>query len=166
MVGTNASVQPGDSGGPLLNSAGEVVGMDTAGSTGYSLRSSEATQAYAIPIAKALAAVRTVEAGRTTTRVHVGETAFLGVQVASSRRYGSIAGALIVRVTPGSPAASARLTAGDTITAIDGQAIASPARITAKLLTKTPGDTVRISYADQNGNRSSVAATLASGPAQ
>ena len=54
MIGVNASVVPGDSGGPLMNSSGEVIGMDTAGSAGATFRSTNATQAYAIPITKAL----------------------------------------------------------------------------------------------------------------
>jgi S1-C subfamily serine protease len=54
MIGVNATVVPGDSGGPLLNGSGEVIGMDTAGSAGATFRSTDATQAYAVPIAKAL----------------------------------------------------------------------------------------------------------------
>jgi S1-C subfamily serine protease len=55
LIETNAAVQPGDSGGPLLNSKGQVVGMDTAASSGFGFQNvSAATDAYAIPIAKAL----------------------------------------------------------------------------------------------------------------
>ena len=50
----HAEVVPGDSGGPLLNGAGSAIGMNTAGSTGYVSRSSTDSQAYAIPIVKAL----------------------------------------------------------------------------------------------------------------
>ena len=64
MIGANTEVQPGDSGGPLLNRAGKVIGMDTAGSTGYVSDSTPATRAYAIPIAKALAIAKQVESGR------------------------------------------------------------------------------------------------------
>ena len=87
----------GDSGGPLLNSADAVIGMNTAGSTGYVSRSSTATQAYAIPIAKALSIVRQIEAGRASARIHIGATPFLGVQVASALRNGdfSTPGAVI-----------------------------------------------------------------------
>ena len=83
LLGVNANVVAGDSGGPLLNSAGAVIGMNTAGSTGYVSRSSTDTQAYAIPIAKALSIVRQIEAGHASTRIHIGATSFLGVQVAS-----------------------------------------------------------------------------------
>jgi S1-C subfamily serine protease len=115
MIGVNADVVPGDSGGPLLNSAGEVIGMDTAGSTGYADRSS--SQAYAIPIAKALSIAKQIEAGRSSSRVHVGATPFLGVQVAGDIRRGGFSpvGAVVSGVVSGSPAALAGLSPGDVI---------------------------------------------------
>ena len=166
LIGVDAGVQPGDSGGPLLNSAGKVIGMDTAGSTGYA--SSTATQAYAIPIAKALSIAKQVESGRASTRVHIGKTPFLGIQVASTIRDGgaSSAGAVVAGVMSGGPAASAGLSAGDVITAIDGHAISSSASITSVILTKKPGAKVTINHTDQLGASHSTRVTLASGPAQ
>ena len=110
LIETNAAVQPGDSGGPLLNSAGKVIGMDTAAST------FGVADAYAIPIAKATSIARLIIAGKASTRVHIGATAFLGVQVQ---------GTTVVGVVPGGPAAAAGLEPGDVITAIDGTAIAA-----------------------------------------
>ena len=81
MIGVNATVVPGDSGGPLMNSSGEVIGMDTAGSAGATFRSTDATQAYAIPITRALSIASKIVAGTGSTRIHIGETAFMGVQV-------------------------------------------------------------------------------------
>ena len=86
MIGVNASVVPGDSGGPLMNSSGEVIGMDTAGSAGATFRSTNATQAYAIPITKALSIATKIMAGTSSARIHIGETAFLGVQIAGGFR--------------------------------------------------------------------------------
>ena len=86
MIGINASVIPGDSGGPLMNSSGEVIGMDTAGTVGATFRSTNATQAYAIPITRALSIVEKVESGAASTRVHLGETAFMGIQVTGGAR--------------------------------------------------------------------------------
>jgi S1-C subfamily serine protease len=163
MIGVNASVVPGDSGGPLMNSSGEVIGMDTAGSAGATFRSTDATQAYAIPITRALSIAKKVVAGSGSTRVHVGETAFMGVQIAGG---GRSSGAAIAGVTSGGPAATAGLTPGDVITAVNGYHISSPTSLTSSLLAKKPGDSVTISYSDQSGAGHSLKLTLASGPAQ
>jgi S1-C subfamily serine protease len=166
MLGVNASVVPGDSGGPLMNSSGEVIGMDTAGSTGATFRSTNATQAYAIPITKALSIVQKAVAGTGSTRIHIGETAFMGVQVAGGFRGDSVAGAVIAGVTSGGPAAAAGLAPGDVVTAVDGYHISTPTSLTSSLLTKKPGDRVTITYSDQSGTSHSVKLELASGPAQ
>ena len=90
MTQTNVPIQPGDSGGPLVNTAGEVVGMNTAASTsisttGYQQQSGQtATQAFAIPIAKATAIAAQIEAGQASSTVHLGSTAFLGVEVSAT----------------------------------------------------------------------------------
>jgi S1-C subfamily serine protease len=168
LIGTNASVQPGDSGGPLLNSGGDVIGMDTAASAGPAFRSTSATVGYAIPISKALSIEKQVVSGNATTRIHIGKTPFLGVQIASEIGRGpSSAGAVIDAVISGGPAAAAGLSSGDVITAIDGHTINSSTSITPLLLTKKPGATVKITYAQQfGGDTQTTTATLVSGPPQ
>ena len=58
MIQTNADIQPGDSGGPLLNEQGQVIGMDTAASTGnsggFGTTASMTTTAFSIPINRAI----------------------------------------------------------------------------------------------------------------
>jgi S1-C subfamily serine protease len=166
MIGINATVVPGDSGGPLMNSAGEVIGMDTAGSVGATFRSTHTTQAYAIPITKALSIATKVVAGTGSTRIHIGDTAFMGVQVTRGSRGDHVAGAVIAGVTSGGPAATAGLTPGDVITAVSGYHISSATSLTSSLLSKQPGDRVTITYSDQSGASHSVKVELASGPAQ
>jgi S1-C subfamily serine protease len=168
LIGANAEVEPGDSGGPLLNRAGDVIGMNTAGTTGYVSRSSTATQAYAIPIGKALSIARQIEAGRASARIHVGATSFLGVQVASAMGDGdfSSSGGVIAGVVRGSPADSAGISAGDVIIAIDGHATSAPSSITAAILAKKPGSKLTIRLTDRSGVTRSTSVTLASGPAQ
>jgi S1-C subfamily serine protease len=166
MLGVNATVVPGDSGGPLMNSSGEVIGMDTAGSTGATFRSTNATQAYAIPITKALSVEKKIVAGSSSTRVHIGETAFIGVQVSSGYRRESSTGVTIVAVTSGAPAATAGLVPGDVITAVNGYRVKSPSSLTSSLLTKKPGDSVTITYSDQSGANHSLKLQLGSGPPQ
>jgi S1-C subfamily serine protease len=168
LIGANAQVEPGDSGGPLLDRAGDVIGMNTAGTTGYVSRSSTATQAYAIPIEKALSIARRIEAGRASARIHVGATSFLGVQVASAMGDGDFtsSGGVIAGVVRGSPADSAGISAGDVIIAIDGHATSSPRSITAAILAKKPGSKLTIRLSDRSGVKRSTTVTLASGPAQ
>ncbi|HEY5245038.1 MAG TPA: trypsin-like peptidase domain-containing protein, partial [Acidimicrobiales bacterium] len=81
LIEVNAPVQSGDSGGPLVDGQGRVIGMDTAGSAGFVLSSTD-NQAYAIPINEALATASQIEAGHSSVTIHVGPTAFLGVTVA------------------------------------------------------------------------------------
>jgi S1-C subfamily serine protease len=177
LIETNAAVQPGDSGGPLLDSAGHVVGMDTAVSTtGFGgFQQASASDAYAIPIAKAVTIAQQIESGKASTTVHIGATAFVGVQVVSvdAARYGyggygsqSSSGALIAGVVSGGPAAAAGLTAGDVITAINGHAVASPTGVTSRILSMKPGAKITIAYTDQSGASHTASVTLGSGPAQ
>jgi S1-C subfamily serine protease len=174
LIETNAAVQPGDSGGPLLNSKGQVVGMDTAASSGFGFQNvSAATDAYAIPIAKALAIANLISSGKASATVHIGATAFLGIQVASANTgygYGgqdqSVSGALVAGVVSGGPAAKGGLAAGDLITAINGHTITTPTTITTLMLTKKPGAKITVKYLDQSGASHATTVTLGSGPAQ
>jgi len=78
MLQTNANIRPGDSGGPLANAAGQVIGIDTAagGSSVYS--------GYAIPIDQALSIATQIAAGHASSAVQIGLPAFLGVLVPDS----------------------------------------------------------------------------------
>jgi S1-C subfamily serine protease len=172
LIETNAGVQPGDSGGPLLDNSGRVVGMDTAAS-GNSSYASESSDAYAIPIGTALTIAKQIVAGKASAAVHVGATAFLGVEVqaANSDPYGvsgyaGTAGALIAGVVPSGPAASAGLQAGDVITAIDGHAVASATQVSPLILGKKPGTKITVAYVDQDGNGYTTTVKLGTGPAQ
>jgi S1-C subfamily serine protease len=171
LIETDAGVQPGDSGGPLLNRAGQAIGMDTAASTGSPLASATANDAYAIPIDKAVAIAGQIESGEQSSTVHIGGTAFLGIEVepadAASDYYGyGGSGAAIASVVPSAPADSAGLAAGDVITAIDGQTISSPSDVSSIVLTKQPGATVDVDYTDSYGTSQTITVTLGTGPAQ
>lgn len=177
LIETNAGVEPGDSGGPLLNSAGRVIGMDTAASTNHGFQAVAASDAYAIPIRRALTIAQQIEAGNATTTVHVGGTAFLGVEVepVDAARYGyryggysstATSGALIAHVVSGGPADSAGLSAGDVITKIGGRTVSSPTAVTAIIMTKEPGEKISIRYTDPSGASHTTSVKLGSGPPQ
>ncbi|HEY4412524.1 MAG TPA: trypsin-like peptidase domain-containing protein [Gaiellaceae bacterium] len=163
LLETNASLQPGDSGGPLLDSAHRVVGMDSAASASFSFRGS--SDAYAIPINRAVSIAKQIVAGHGSTQVHVGSTAFLGVQVDPAGASGT-GGVLIGSVIPSGPVAQAGIVAGDVLTALNGKAIASPTKLVSALLVHHPGDNVSLTWSDASGQTRTATITLASGPPQ
>ncbi len=82
LIQVNADIQAGDSGGSLVDSAGQVVGMDTAASTSSgSFMQSSGNQGFAIPINEALSTASQIESGQGSATAHVGATAFLGVLI-------------------------------------------------------------------------------------
>jgi S1-C subfamily serine protease len=180
LIETNAPIQPGDSGGPLVNSYGQVIGMDTAASSNYQLQgqSSTATQAYSIPINDALSIAKQIEAGTTSADVHIGTTAFLGLEIGGSSSntggFGGFggqngqsgtSGVTIAGTVSGSPAANAGLTQGDTITAIAGQSVTSAEDVAHGLVKYHPGDSISVSWTDTSGQSHTTNLTLTSGPA-
>jgi S1-C subfamily serine protease len=172
LIETNAALEPGDSGGPLT-SAGKVVGIDTAASSGSGYRQLAAVDAYAIPINRALSIAHQIESGKSSATVHVGATAFLGVAVQPAAAgdpfgYGSsgATGGTIVAVIPSSPAATAGLAAGDVITSVAGRRISSTTAIANLLLPRKPGARIAVTYVDPYGATHTATVTLASGPPQ
>jgi S1-C subfamily serine protease len=167
VIRTNADIQPGDSGGPLLNTSGQVIGMDTAASsaqTDAANGESAAVQAFAIPISQAVSTAGQITAGQASATVHVGATAFLGVEVSSQGGPG-VNGAPIAGVVPGGAAANAGITGGDVITSVGGQAVTSANGLRDALGPRHPGDTVRVTWTDPQGQQHSASMVLGSGPA-
>jgi S1-C subfamily serine protease len=163
MIKTNASIQPGDSGGPLVSDTGKVIGMDTAAATS---QVSSAVRAYAIPINRALALASQITSGHGSASVHIGATAFLGVQVAGQSTTGqSVAGAELAGVQPGTPAAQAGLAAGGVITSVGGRSVTSSETLRTALINYHPGDHVSVSWTDQSGQQHTTQVTLGTGPA-
>jgi S1-C subfamily serine protease len=182
MIGMNAAIQPGDSGGALVDTNGDVVGMNTAGSQGYSFSfngGSATSSAFAIPINTAAATALRIVTNHPTSTIHVGGTAFLGVTVGSSGTgidipgYGNIgigggtsaSGVQLGTVIGGQAAQKAGLVAGDTITSLNGTAVASPTALSKAMLGHHPGDVVKVGYVDTSGTSHSVTVKLGSGPA-
>ncbi|HXR12408.1 MAG TPA: trypsin-like peptidase domain-containing protein [Gaiellaceae bacterium] len=168
LIETDAGLQPGDSGGPLLDSSHRVIGMDTAASAGFTFQPG-GSDGFAIPIDRALAIAKQIEAGRSSAQVHVGATAFLGVRLEPSgyfRGQQFAAGQMVDSVVPGSPVAHAGIVAGDVITKVNGHAIQSSAVLVSLLVQKHPGDKVTLTWVDQLAGTHTGTVTLASGPPQ
>jgi S1-C subfamily serine protease len=81
MIQTDANVVSGDSGGPLADAAGDVIGMDTAGSGG-NFPNQQSTDGYAIPIDTALSIARQIAAGQASSTITLGYPAFMGIYIA------------------------------------------------------------------------------------
>ncbi|HTU75972.1 MAG TPA: trypsin-like peptidase domain-containing protein [Trebonia sp.] len=80
-IQTSSQIQPGDSGGPLANAAGQVIGMDVAASQMQTFSGSSSTAGFAIPISQALQIARQIADRQPSTDVQVGLPSFMGVSV-------------------------------------------------------------------------------------
>ncbi|MCU1676658.1 MAG: Periplasmic pH-dependent serine endoprotease DegQ [Frankiales bacterium] len=164
LIETNANLQAGESGGPLVNEQGQVVGMDTAAGSSY--RFSNDTNGYAIPIATALDIASQITGGNASSTIHLGDTAMLGVQVAGAQSGNVSSGALVAGVLSGGPADKAGIGAGDVITSVNGHPIVSAQALTTVMLSEKAGASVPIRYVDSAGRTHTVTVTLAAGPPQ
>jgi S1-C subfamily serine protease len=165
LLETDAGLRPGDSGGPLLDGAGRVIGMSAAASIELGNRST-GSDGYAIPVNRATAIARQIERGDSSVSVHIGATPFLGVSIARARSFGAAGGVVVAGVESGSPAARAGLGAGDVIVSFNGNPVRTYSKLVSRLLRWHPGDTARIAWMDELGSRETATVTLTSGPPQ
>jgi S1-C subfamily serine protease len=156
MIESNAAIAAGDSGGPLYDTGGKIVGMDTAAAT----HAGATVAAYSIPIDKALSIVAKIDSGQESSTIHIGGTGFLGVSVSDSTQ-----GAVVAQVVSGGPAAKAGLSAGDVITAVGSTAVQSAAGVKSALAATEPGEQVTLHWTDASGTAHSATVTLVEGPA-
>jgi putative serine protease PepD len=150
LIQTDASISSGNSGGPLVNAYGEVIGINTAVATGGRTSAAE-NIGFAIAIDRALPVVERLRGGAATP---VG---YLGVTTADPTD-GSRA-AVIVTVEPNSPAATAGLVAGDLLTHVAGKAVAGAAELAGVVGEHGPGETVEVDVL-RNGQPLTVQVTL------
>lgn len=164
MIRVAAPIQPGDSGGALLNDAGEVIGMNTAADSGAGRFGFQpGTTGFAIPIHNAISIVEEIKDGDASNGAHIGDRALLGVVLQESPS-GSLGGADVADVSADSPAADAGLEPGSTITALGSESIDSIDDLRAALEPLHPGDEVRVAWTDSSGERHRATVTLVKGP--
>jgi putative serine protease PepD len=152
LIQTDASISSGNSGGPLVNAAGEVIGINTAVARGSATSAAE-NIGFAIPIDKALPIVERLRGGGPAPVV-----GFLGVR--SSNPADGSRGASIVSVEPGSPAEKAGIQEGDLITHINGDRVDGAAELGGLVQGYAPGDKVTVSLI-RAGTKQEVEVTLA-----
>jgi S1-C subfamily serine protease len=162
MEQTSARVGPGDDGGALADSDGQVIGMITTANASSGLVS---TTGFAIPISTAMAIAHEISNGQASSTVSLGEPGFLGVEVKTGTSPDQ-SGAVIAGVIGGTPASRAGLAAGDTITGLDGRPVTTPASLSTLLQRYRPGDVVSVSWTAINGATRSTRITLGDGPYQ
>jgi putative serine protease PepD len=161
LLQTDAAINRGNSGGPLVNAAGQVVGINSAGiPAGQNL-------GFAIEINAVKPLIDQIQEGEGSVQVR----AFLGVstvdvdelEAADRERFGVTAdqGAVVVTVQPGTAAAEADLQEGDVITAIDGQPVAGSNELRAAIGEQAPGDEV-VLQVERGGDAIEVTAQLGS----
>lgn len=160
VIQIEAGIRPGDSGGPLLDSTGRVVGVNTAASKSAN-PGVPGGRGFAVPTADAMAVVDRVRNGASIDTVHVGPTAILGVQV--STRSEVPLGAEVLEVLPGTAADRIRLRPGDVIVGIDDARISGADALTAQIDLHGPGEGLMVHWVDTDGNRFSATAVLTEG---
>jgi putative serine protease PepD len=155
-IQTDAAVNPGNSGGPLLDAEGKVIGVvDQIATDGEADQSSGV--GFAVPSSLVSAELQQLEKGEKV------EHAYLGVATASSTE--GTEGAEVAEVVSGSPAAKAGLKQGDVITELEGEKIDSTEDLVAAIATHEPGDSVTMKF-ESDGKSSTVKVTLGTQPAE
>jgi serine protease Do len=142
FIQTDVAVNPGNSGGPLLNLNGEVVGIN---SQIYSRTGGYMGLSFAIPIGVAMGIADQLRTEGRVTRGRLG----VGIQdvsreLAQSFGLAEARGALVTNVEPGSPAQRAGVAVGDIITRFDGTEVESATRLPRIVAEAKPGSEVTL----------------------
>jgi serine protease Do len=164
MIQTDASINPGNSGGPLLNTRGQVIGINTMIITQGVPQSAGVGFAVPINVAKEI-----LPQLREKGRVIRG---WLGVQIQAlsaeaAKTYGlqEGRGAIVLDVTPGSPAEKAGLKPDDVILGVDGKSMLDNSEISRYIASRPPDSTVKLQVF-RGGSERTISVTLGTFPEQ
>ena len=163
MIQSDAVIYEGDSGGALVNSAGQVVGMITAGQA-QGFRSSASTVGYAIASNTALGVVNRIRAHELASDLTYGQVGYLGVAVQSmdsvaAQQLGlNVTSGALVTATPqqGSPAANAGISRYSVITRIGSTTITSAETLGTAIKSHQPGDSVSVTWVNSSGTHTTT----------
>ena len=170
MIQSDAGISPGDSGGALVNSAGQVIGMITAGEA-QGFRTTVSPIGYAVNTNSALTVVNEIRAGQASADVIIGPVGYIGVQIrdlnpqlAAQAGLSITSGALVWAVQAGSPAEQAGMTRLSVITKIGSTSVDSSASLGNALHAYKPGANVAVTWIDPGGASHTKTLTLTTGP--
>ena len=142
LIQSDVALNPGNSGGPLFDERGEVVGMN---SMIYSPGGGYFGMSFSLPIDTAMRVADELRATRHVRRGHIGaRTQPLTAELAPAFGLASTQGALIVRVDPDSPAAEAGLRSGDVVLAVGGDTAMSYADIQNRVAAARTGSRIAL----------------------
>ena len=156
FIQTDAAINPGNSGGPLVNMAGEVIGINTAiltetssyAGVGFAMPSNTVTQVYN----------QLIGPEHRVSRGSIGIEFSAQPNPAIARIYGS--GVTVSNVVSGSPADQAGLKIGDTITSVDGKDVKSGDDLVADIASRKPGSKAKLVFI-RNGKKEDATVTIA-----
>ncbi|WLQ08294.1 S1C family serine protease [Arthrobacter oryzae] len=162
LIQTDAAISPGNSGGAVVNSRGEVIGISEAY---IPPQSGAVALGFAIPAATAVRVAEQLREDGTADHAFIGlRPGEITSQIAEQLGLQDTRGALVLSVVDGGPADRAGIRPGDVLTALDGKEIASPEDLLAELRGKSPDQAVNVGY--RRGTESKEAkVTLAARPA-
>jgi S1-C subfamily serine protease len=161
VIQTDAAINPGNSGGPLVNLAGQVVGINTAGAD------SAENIGFAIQIDSAKPVI--FQAAEHPSQ----PVAFMGIssappdnaQIQFQFQPPVDRGAVIVGLVPGGPADDAGIVVGDVIVQFDGKDVTDPDQLGQLIRGHQPGDQVTVGVVHADGSQGEVTVTLGTNPA-
>jgi putative serine protease PepD len=155
LIQTDASISSGNSGGPLVDATGKVIGINSAVAASGGSTSAE-NIGFAIAIDNATPVI-----DRLRTHTAAPASGYLGVR--SSDPADGSRGALVQSVESGSAAEKAGIKSGDLIVAIDGKTVDGAASLGAAIQAHTPGTPVQVTYV-RDGSEHTVKADLGTRP--
>ena len=162
MIQSDAVIYEGDSGGALVNTSGQVVGMITAGQA-QGFRSSASDVGFAIAANTAVGVVNRIRAHEEAADLTYGQVGFLGVSVQTLDAFSAqqlglsvSSGALVTSVQPGSGAEAAGIARNSVITKVGGASVTSSDTLGTAIRSHRPGDGVSVTWVNQGGTHTAT----------